>query len=191
MSVVVRYNRVGPFIISGIGGTVIAVLIGTAVFPPGGEVGRAVIDHRDTTPSTRITTANGSLGGTSSSPNGSVVIATNSATAAGNNAPIGLRDLATCVIRRVPRPRRDGRAQTVDCPAVENRLPEALGSAIDEVSRNLAALRQQIAEANSRLAEIAVKPVADPNFVQNTILGPLRDRRIATLDRIALAIDRA
>jgi hypothetical protein len=32
--------------------------------------------------------------------------------------------------------------------------------------------------------------VDDPNFVQNTVLGPLRDNRVATIDRIAIAIGR-
>jgi hypothetical protein len=61
---------------------------------------------------------------------------------------------------------------------------------VAEVDRNLAELVQQIGEANTRLAELAARPVGDPNFIQNTILGPLRDRRIATLDRIAIAIGR-
>ncbi len=79
---------------------------------------------------------------------------------------------------------------TVSCPSVKDRLPAVPAAAAAEVDRNLAELVQQISEADTRLAELAARPVGDPNFVQNTILGPLRDRRIATLDRIAIAIGR-
>jgi hypothetical protein len=78
----------------------------------------------------------------------------------------------------------------VRCPSVQDRLPAVPAAAAAEVDRNLAELRQQIAEANARIAEIVRNPVGDPNFIQNTVLGPLRDRRIATLDRIAIAIGR-
>ena len=78
-------------------------------------------------------------------------------------------------------------AQTVSCPDVEQRLPEIPASASDEVRRNLDQLRQQIADANSRLA--SSQGQGGPNFVQNAILGPLADKRRATLDRITIAID--
>jgi hypothetical protein len=80
-------------------------------------------------------------------------------------------------------------AQTVSCPDVEQRLPEIPARASDEVRRNLEQLRQQIADANSRLA--SSQGQGGPNFVQNAILGPLADKRRATLDRITIAIDRA
>jgi len=80
--------------------------------------------------------------------------------------------------------------QTVNCPSVKDRLPAVPAAAAAEVNQNLALLRQQIADANARLAELAVDPVDDPNFVQNTVLGPLRDNRVATIDRIAIAIGR-
>ncbi|MDQ7903096.1 hypothetical protein RB614_01000 [Phytohabitans sp. ZYX-F-186] len=80
-------------------------------------------------------------------------------------------------------------AQTVSCPDVEQRLPEIPARARDEVARNLDLLQQQIAEANRRLATSQGQGGA--NFVQNVILGPLADKRRATLDRITIAIDRA
>ncbi|MFJ4808683.1 hypothetical protein [Streptomyces longwoodensis] len=77
---------------------------------------------------------------------------------------------------------------TITCPDVASRLPAVPASAKAEVDRNLALLRTQIDEANTRL----VKTVGQggPNFVQNAILGPLKDKRVSTIDRIALAIGR-
>ncbi|WP_158852727.1 DUF1996 domain-containing protein [Saccharothrix deserti] len=77
---------------------------------------------------------------------------------------------------------------TISCPTVANRLPAVPEQARDEVDRNLALLDQQIAEANQRL--IDTKGQGGPNFVNNAILGPLRSKRVATLDRIAIAIGR-
>ncbi len=51
-----------------------------------------------------------------------------------------------------------------------------------------AALERQIAEANQRLATSAGE--GGPNFANNAVLGPLADKRRATLERIALAIGR-
>lgn len=84
----------------------------------------------------------------------------------------------------------DDGVPTVSCPAVASRLGNVPDAAADEVDQNLAELQQQIAEANASLALLAANPVSDPNFVENTILGPLRNRRIATLDRITIAIGR-
>ncbi|MET9117799.1 hypothetical protein ABZX38_26865 [Streptomyces longwoodensis] len=77
---------------------------------------------------------------------------------------------------------------TITCPDVASRLPAVPASAKAEVDRNLALLRTQIDEANTRL----VKTVGQggPNFVQNAILGPLKDKRVSTIDRIALSIGR-
>ena len=55
-------------------------------------------------------------------------------------------------------------------------------------TRNLALLDTQISEANGRLARSAGE--GGPNFVQNAILGPLKDKRVATIDRISIAIGR-
>jgi hypothetical protein len=83
-----------------------------------------------------------------------------------------------------------GKAQTVICPAVAGALPRIPANASAEVKRNLALLNTQIAEANARLAKLFVQPQGGPNFVQNAILGPLKDKRVATLERIAIAIGR-
>ena len=56
------------------------------------------------------------------------------------------------------------------------------------MTRNLTLLQTQIDEANHRLATTAGQGGA--HFVQNAILGPLKDKRIATIDRIAIAIGR-
>src|SRR5689334_4552024 len=57
-----------------------------------------------------------------------------------------------------------------------------------EVQRELANLDKQIAEANNRLRTSAGE--GGPNFVQNAILGPLKDKRVAALNRIETAIGR-
>jgi hypothetical protein len=80
--------------------------------------------------------------------------------------------------------------QTVNCPTVEDKLPAIPAGAAAEVERNLTLLDTQIAEANTRLAGLAVKPEGGANFVQNAIVGPLKDKRFAVLNRIATAIER-
>ncbi|MDX3754764.1 hypothetical protein ACFY1B_15560 [Streptomyces mirabilis] len=77
---------------------------------------------------------------------------------------------------------------TVNCPAVAPSLPAIPASAQAEVTRNLALLDTQIAEANKRLVDTVGQ--GGPNFVQNAILGPLKDKRVATINRIATAIGR-
>ncbi|MET8859149.1 hypothetical protein [Streptomyces sp. NPDC004579] len=79
-------------------------------------------------------------------------------------------------------------ANTVNCPAVAPSLPAVPASAKAEVDRNLALLNTQIAEANKRLVDTVGQ--GGPNFVQNAILGPLKDKRVATVNRIATAIGR-
>jgi hypothetical protein len=83
-----------------------------------------------------------------------------------------------------------GVVQTVNCPAVDALLPAVPAGAQAEVDRNLALLNTQIAEANTRLAGLAVRPEGGPAFIQNAILGPLKDKRVATLNRISIAIGR-
>jgi hypothetical protein len=77
---------------------------------------------------------------------------------------------------------------TADCPSVRDKLPAVPQQAVDEVNRNLALLDKQVAEANQRLA--TSKGQGGPNFVDNAILGPLKDKRVATIDRMAIAIGR-
>jgi F0F1-type ATP synthase membrane subunit b/b' len=77
-------------------------------------------------------------------------------------------------------------AQTIVCPTPQIGAVPAQAKA--EVDRNLALLNTQINEANTRLKNTVGQGGA--NFVQNAILGPLADKRKATLDRIAIAIGR-
>ncbi|MFF8951592.1 hypothetical protein ACF09I_22755 [Streptomyces sp. NPDC014940] len=82
----------------------------------------------------------------------------------------------------------DTAAGTIACPDVVSRLPAVPASAKAEVDRNLTLLQTQIKEANTRLA--ATVGQGGPNFVNNAILGPLKDKRASTIDRIAIAIGR-
>lgn len=77
---------------------------------------------------------------------------------------------------------------TITCPDVTGQLPAVPASAKAEVDSNLAQLNTQIQEANKRLVDTVGQ--GGPNFVQNAILGPLEDKRIATVNRIATAIGR-
>ncbi|PWI09269.1 hypothetical protein DIZ27_18470 [Streptomyces sp. NWU339] len=77
---------------------------------------------------------------------------------------------------------------TISCPDVAPRLPAVPASAQAEVDRNLADLDTQINEANKRLVDTVGQ--GGPNFVQNAILGPLKDKRVAAINRIATAIGR-
>ena len=78
---------------------------------------------------------------------------------------------------------------TITCPDVTGQLPAIPASAQAEVDRNLAQLQTQIDEANQRLVNTVGQ--GGPNFVQNAILGPLEDKRVAALNRIETAIGRA
>ena len=82
-----------------------------------------------------------------------------------------------------------GAAGTITCPDVASQLPAIPATAQAEVDRNLALLQTQIDEANQRL--IYTVGQGGPNFVQNAILGPLKDKRVSTIDRIAISIGRA
>jgi hypothetical protein len=79
-------------------------------------------------------------------------------------------------------------ASVVNCPSVAGMLRNVPAAARDEVARNLALLDRQVREANARLASSAGQ--GGPDFVRNAVLGPLRDKRVATLDRIGIAIRR-
>ena len=76
--------------------------------------------------------------------------------------------------------------KTIECPlpVVQNVPAQAKA----EVDRELANLGKQQAEANERLRTSAGQ--GGPNFVQNAILGPLKDKRVAALNRIETAIGR-
>ena len=77
---------------------------------------------------------------------------------------------------------------TIVCPTIAGRLPAVPAQARDEVQRNLALLNTQVQEANTRLRNTVGQ--GGPNFVNNAILGPLKDKRVATINRIATAIGR-
>ncbi|MFI2201246.1 hypothetical protein ACH47Z_10800 [Streptomyces sp. NPDC020192] len=79
-------------------------------------------------------------------------------------------------------------AGTITCPDVASKLPAVPASAQAEVNRNLTLLQTQIQEANTRLQNTVGQ--GGPNFVNNAILGPLKDKRVSTIDRIAIAIGR-
>ncbi|MFF6877353.1 DUF1996 domain-containing protein [Streptomyces sp. NPDC012474] len=79
-------------------------------------------------------------------------------------------------------------ASPISCPSVADRLPDVPRQARAEVDRNLRLLESQITEAGNRLATTRGQGGAD--FVRNAILGPLKDKRTATVDRIAIAISR-
>ncbi|MFE2586249.1 hypothetical protein ACFXGE_40640, partial [Streptomyces sp. NPDC059378] len=70
---------------------------------------------------------------------------------------------------------------TITCPDVASKLPAVPATAKAEVDRNLALLQTQINEANTRLVNTVGQ--GGPNFVQNAILGPLKDKRVSTIDR--------
>ncbi|MFJ7217649.1 hypothetical protein [Amycolatopsis sp. NPDC098790] len=76
----------------------------------------------------------------------------------------------------------------ITCPDVASQLPAIPASAQAEVQRNLDLLTTQLSEANNRL--VSTVGQGGPNFVQNAILGPLKDKRVSTIDRIAIAIGR-
>ncbi|GIM88507.1 hypothetical protein [Paractinoplanes toevensis] len=76
---------------------------------------------------------------------------------------------------------------TVNCPAVK------IGVAVPaqaqaEVQSNLQLLNTQINEANTRLKNTVGQ--GGPAFIQNAILGPLADKRFATINRMETAIGR-
>ncbi|GAA2322222.1 hypothetical protein [Streptomyces violaceusniger] len=81
-----------------------------------------------------------------------------------------------------------GSGQTISCPDVASEIGDVPAAAQAEVDRNIALLQTQLDEANKRLASSAGE--GGPNFVQNAILGPLKDKRASTIDRIELSFSR-
>ncbi|MFG1913215.1 DUF1996 domain-containing protein [Micromonospora sp. NPDC048898] len=121
-------------------------------------------------------------------------------TAAGGNQP-GLVSLVECDVSyddmhaRMPDSAHRASATAaqaanprIQCPSVRDKLPGVPDRALAEVNRNLDDLDRQISEANERL--VSSRGQGGPAFVDNAILGPLRDKRVAALDRIATAIGR-
>ncbi|MDO0938429.1 DUF1996 domain-containing protein [Streptomyces sp. DG2A-72] len=79
---------------------------------------------------------------------------------------------------------------TIDCPDVGQQLTSVPAKAKAQVDKELALLDKQISEAYQRLSTSQKAIAQDPNFAQNAIVGPLKDKRKATIDRIAIAIGR-
>jgi len=71
---------------------------------------------------------------------------------------------------------------------VQDKLPAVPAAAQAGVTAELANLNKEIAEADNRL--ITSRGQGGPNFINNAILGPLKAKRIAVLDRIAIDIGR-
>ncbi|PWI18799.1 hypothetical protein DI272_35160 [Streptomyces sp. Act143] len=80
---------------------------------------------------------------------------------------------------------------TIQCPDVGQQLRNVPNGARNGVSTELANLDKQITEAYARLASTRQAQANDSGFVQNAILGPLKDKRTAALDRIRINIQRA
>lgn len=79
---------------------------------------------------------------------------------------------------------------TIDCPEAVNGLPEVPDRARGEVDRELAAMDTQITDAYRRFADRKEQMARDPGLAENAVLGPLRSKRTASLDRIGIAIGR-
>ncbi|MFI6488293.1 DUF1996 domain-containing protein [Streptomyces sp. NPDC050564] len=79
---------------------------------------------------------------------------------------------------------------TISCPDVGQKLSDVPNKARTEVDGELATLDQQITDAYQRLATTRDAQAKDASFVQNSVLGPLKDRRAAIIDRIQLEITR-
>ncbi|MEU8969496.1 DUF1996 domain-containing protein [Streptomyces monashensis] len=79
---------------------------------------------------------------------------------------------------------------TISCPDVGQRLTNVPWRARQGVATELANLDKQITEAYNRLASTRQAQTNDPSFVQNAIVGPLKDKRTATIDRIRIDIQR-
>ncbi|GGY41468.1 DUF1996 domain-containing protein [Streptomyces djakartensis] len=79
---------------------------------------------------------------------------------------------------------------TIDCPDVGTELTSVPGPARPEVDKELALLDEQTANAYQRLSESAQQVRQDAGFADDAIMNPLKEKRAATLERIALAIER-
>ncbi|MFE2086096.1 DUF1996 domain-containing protein [Streptomyces sp. NPDC059460] len=79
---------------------------------------------------------------------------------------------------------------TIDCPDVGNELPDVPDEARGEVDRELAAMDTQITDAYQQFADRKDEISRDPNLAENTVLGPLKDKRTASIGRISTAIER-
>jgi hypothetical protein len=110
------------------------------------------------------------------------------ATAAPTAAPETTAPEATASATTSAEASTEPAAGQISCPDVASRLPAVPAQAQAEVDRNLTLLQTQITEADNRLVSSAGE--GGPDFVKNAILGPLADKRIATINRIEIAIGR-
>jgi hypothetical protein len=81
-------------------------------------------------------------------------------------------------------------SSTIDCPDVGQQLKAVPAQARAQVDKELALLDKQISEAYQRLSTSQRAIQQDANFAQNAIVGPLKDKRKAAIDRIVIAIGR-
>ncbi|MEU0388718.1 DUF1996 domain-containing protein [Streptomyces chartreusis] len=79
---------------------------------------------------------------------------------------------------------------TIQCPDVGQQLTDVPDGARQGVDKELANLDKQISEAYTRLASTRQAQAGDPGFVNNAILGPLKSKRTAAIDRIGINIRR-
>ncbi|MDG9709807.1 DUF1996 domain-containing protein [Streptomyces sp. DH10] len=79
---------------------------------------------------------------------------------------------------------------TIQCPDVGQQLTDVPDGARQGVDKELANLDKQISEAYTRLASTRQAQAGDPGFVNNAILGPLKSKRTAVIDRIGINIRR-
>ncbi|MER6162593.1 DUF1996 domain-containing protein [Streptomyces sp. NPDC001868] len=79
---------------------------------------------------------------------------------------------------------------TIACPDVGQKLTNVPRNARAGVAKELALLDRQITEAYKRLADTRQAQAGDAGFVNNAILGPLKSKRTATIDRIGINIKR-
>ncbi|MEV7086703.1 DUF1996 domain-containing protein [Streptomyces sp. NPDC093085] len=80
---------------------------------------------------------------------------------------------------------------TISCPDPSNRLTQVPESARAEVDNELAKMDTQITEAYAKFASEKRAIEQDAGYADNAILGPLKAKRTAALDRIAIAIGRS
>ncbi|MFF6803208.1 DUF1996 domain-containing protein [Streptomyces sp. NPDC012616] len=81
-------------------------------------------------------------------------------------------------------------AVTIDCPDVGAKLTTVPDQASAEVDRELAVLDEQVAAAYRQLQQSAQSVRQDAGFADNAVMNPLEEKRGATIERIAVAIDR-
>jgi hypothetical protein len=80
---------------------------------------------------------------------------------------------------------------TISCPDVGQQLTNVPNAAKWGVAKELANLDKQITEAYARLASTRQAQTNDAAFVQNAILGPLKEKRTAVIGRIKIDFKRA